>query len=195
MKISPPEFIPKVRERVITEDHTEIKFVINKELKEKLEKIRALAGPKGATMDFGELIAFMAQISLQSLENKKFGKSKLKVLSAKDSTAPAPELKPTKNPRYIPRPIWRFVMQRDKYQCVNCGCKRNLNIDHIIPLARGGKTEPKNLRVLCFNCNQRAGMKAFGVDFMERKRLGSKVITYSAELAKPEREKYAPNRI
>lgn len=32
-----------------------------------------------------------------------------------------------------------------------------LHIDHIMPLAKGGKTEPTNLRVVCKYCNQKKG--------------------------------------
>jgi len=74
--------------------------------------------------------------------------------------------------RHIPKTIQRFVYQRDAHQCVACGSKHNLNIDHIVPLARGGQSVVGNLRLLCFNCNQRAAMKVLGIEFMESKSRG-----------------------
>ena len=34
-----------------------------------------------------------------------------------------------------------------------------LHIDHIIPVAKGGKTVPSNLQVLCSKCNGNKGTK------------------------------------
>ena len=49
------------------------------------------------------------------------------------------------------------VLKRDGFRCVLCGRTANdgvvLHVDHIIPIARGGKTEPNNLRTLCEFCN------------------------------------------
>ena len=49
------------------------------------------------------------------------------------------------------------VMQRDGFRCVLCGRKASdnvlLHVDHIKPIAKGGKTELSNLRTLCQECN------------------------------------------
>lgn len=49
------------------------------------------------------------------------------------------------------------IFERDGYTCVNCGSteKESLEIDHIMPISKGGKTEPGNLQTLCRNCNIR----------------------------------------
>jgi hypothetical protein len=52
-----------------------------------------------------------------------------------------------------------FVFKRDKPICQHCGSTQNLEIDHIIPLARGGTNDPDNLQVLCKKCNQRKWAK------------------------------------
>jgi hypothetical protein len=64
--------------------------------------------------------------------------------------------------RYIPREIKALVWNRNSGCCQNCGSRRNLNFDHIVPVALGGKSEALNLRLLCFPCNQRARDKIFG---------------------------------
>ena len=57
----------------------------------------------------------------------------------------------------------RQIMQRDNYTCKICGKQMfdevGLQIDHIIPIVKGGKTVPSNLRVLCSKCNARKGSK------------------------------------
>lgn len=49
------------------------------------------------------------------------------------------------------------VLKRDNYRCQICGTSSkdgaNLQVDHIIPVSKGGKTEMKNLQTLCSRCN------------------------------------------
>ena len=52
------------------------------------------------------------------------------------------------------------IFKRDNFRCVLCGATRNedkLEIDHIIPISKGGKTIKSNLRTLCFKCNRGKG--------------------------------------
>lgn len=63
-----------------------------------------------------------------------------------------------KTPRIpIPMEVRKYVYSRDKNQCQSCGKKlteTTLNIDHIIPLAKGGSNDISNLQTLCRDCNQ-----------------------------------------
>ena len=53
-----------------------------------------------------------------------------------------------------------FVKNRDNYTCCNCGNSTHiepnllLEIDHIIPVAKGGYTVEDNLQTLCWKCNR-----------------------------------------
>ena len=57
------------------------------------------------------------------------------------------------------------IKQRDNYTCQNCGLsiydEKNLllEIDHIIPLSKGGITSHDNLQTLCWKCNRKKGTK------------------------------------
>lgn len=57
----------------------------------------------------------------------------------------------------------RQIMERDDYTCQICGKRMpdqvGLHIDHIVPVAKGGKTVPSNLQVLCSRCNGRKGKR------------------------------------
>lgn len=73
------------------------------------------------------------------------------------------EIQPEKHPiKKIRIPISKSlrydVLRRDKYRCRACGRDSShgvtLEIDHIIPVAKGGGTEFSNLQTLCFDCNR-----------------------------------------
>lgn len=53
------------------------------------------------------------------------------------------------------------IFQRDWYACQICGGNvlegKRLEIDHKVPVAKGGKTIDSNLWVLCFECNRGKG--------------------------------------
>lgn len=57
------------------------------------------------------------------------------------------------------------IKQRDKYTCRICGLSvldepnLLLEVDHIIPIAEGGKTEASNLQTLCWKCNREKGAR------------------------------------
>ena len=63
-----------------------------------------------------------------------------------------------KNQRKLMTPTLRKqIMERDNYTCQKCGKympdEVGLQIDHVIPIAKGGKSIPSNLQVLCSKCN------------------------------------------
>ena len=50
------------------------------------------------------------------------------------------------------------VYARDGYRCRKCGRKTNdLEVDHIYPIAKGGKSTLDNLQTLCHRCNVKKG--------------------------------------
>lgn len=52
------------------------------------------------------------------------------------------------------------VFERDRYRCQYCGevfPESKLNLDHVIPRDRGGRTSWENLVTSCIECNSRKG--------------------------------------
>lgn len=45
------------------------------------------------------------------------------------------------------------VLQRDEYECQKCSLKVDLEVDHIVPISKGGSHNIENLQVLCQECH------------------------------------------
>ena len=63
------------------------------------------------------------------------------------------------------RKLREFIKERDNFTCCTCGNSTKeepnllLEIDHIIPVAKGGCTTKDNLQTLCWKCNRSKGDK------------------------------------
>lgn len=58
-----------------------------------------------------------------------------------------------------------WIKSRDKHTCLQCGISIAaephllLEVDHIMPVSRGGLSVPENLQTLCWRCNRTKGAK------------------------------------
>lgn len=130
----------------ISQDKIQVAIVLSDETIKQIEKLKSLLG-KDLSMD--ELIQFMARESIKSVEKNKF----------KQTERPRKSPPPVAASRMPSAPVKREVYKRDK-KCSNCGSLHHLQYDHRRPWALGGKSEKENIRLLCFQCNQRARIKA-----------------------------------
>lgn len=83
--------IPKERERVLADDKSEVRFVMDQDLRQKLEEVRGLLGPEGAGLGFAELVAKLAQLSAETLRAKRFGKRRSEAAMAESGQSVCPE--------------------------------------------------------------------------------------------------------
>ena len=61
-----------------------------------------------------------------------------------------------------PKGLKQRLMRRQDNTCVYCGYRRNaafLQIDHMMPVYRGGSNNEDNLQVICRPCNLRKGIQ------------------------------------
>ena len=178
LELRPKGLLPKERHRQVSSTHTEVRLVMDDQLKDKLEDVRSLLGQNAAELSYAELMSAMADVCLSGLKAKRFGKKRTSSAENRTSGAERKE-KPVatqvlstskgserRKTRYIPQRIKHEVWRRDRGCCTQCGSRQRLNYDHVIPLAKNGETTSSNLRLLCFNCNQRAAMAVFGVGFI-----------------------------
>ncbi|MEJ2722354.1 MAG: HNH endonuclease signature motif containing protein, partial [bacterium] len=77
--------------------------------------------------------------------------------------------------RYIPARTRDAVFVRDKNRCTHigkngkrCNETRWLQIDHIVPFAKGGTSVLSNLRLLCAEHNKLEAKRAFGAVKIDR---------------------------
>ena len=58
----------------------------------------------------------------------------------------------------IPPDLREQILRRANGRCENCGeSTKYLQIDHKVPVSRGGTNDPSNLQVLCPSCNAKKG--------------------------------------
>jgi hypothetical protein len=64
---------------------------------------------------------------------------------------------------HIPRAVRQATYRRDDFACRYCGRRRGrsvrLELDHFVPVARGGTDDPANLVTACFDCNRAKGAR------------------------------------
>ena len=68
------------------------------------------------------------------------------------------------------RPIVRDrILKKCQSRCINCGSINRLEVDHIIPLSRGGRHDEDNMQILCKTCNLKKGK---GINFKQFFKIG-----------------------
>lgn len=62
--------------------------------------------------------------------------------------------------RDVPAAVLALVEERQGgRRCATCGATEQLELDHRIPLSRGGDNHWRNLQWLCRRCNRRKGAR------------------------------------
>jgi hypothetical protein len=64
------------------------------------------------------------------------------------------------------------VFERDGHQCVYCGSTEDLELDHVVPVNRGGSNSIDNLATCCKTCNSRKRDMAPAKWFAQLRRQG-----------------------
>lgn len=147
-----------------------IQFTASAELKDKLERLKALMRSSIPDGDLAAVIEEAVTEKLERLESKRFGKTNAprKSLAETDTSTGS---------RYIPAAVKRAVRERDGDQCrfVNkhgrrCKERDQLEYHHRQPFARRGDRKPENIQLMCTTHNAYLADCGYGKDVMEQYR-------------------------
>ena len=172
----------------ILEKKYKLEFAVSPDVMVKIEQVKALLSnkyPRG--VEFERLLDVLLNEYLEKhsperkqerreerAANKKQPQSNGKAKNQK-STRPA-ELGAKARNRHIPAAIQDQVYTRDNGCCsyrspagTKCNSTWNLQIDHIVPFARGGGHTINNLRLLCAKHNRLEAERVYGQRFMKQR--------------------------
>jgi 5-methylcytosine-specific restriction endonuclease McrA len=143
-----------------------LQVTLDQETHDLLRQAQALLGHAVPSGNVSEVLKRSLQALVRVLEKRKFAATERP--RARRSHAGS---------RYIPAEIRREVHERDCGQCTfagerghRCDATRALEFDHMVPVAKGGRTCAANLRLRCRAHNQYEAERTFGAGFMKAKR-------------------------
>ena len=176
--ISPQQIPAPQKLRVISEELTEMKLVVDQEFLKQLEVLKGLLAHKMPNASMQEIIKFALEQTTHKLtpslklKNKKVELTEAKTENVTDaatvSKTASETATQTENSKAIPTSVKRYVWHKANNKCQFCNSSFAPQTDHIVPRALGGTDDPQNLRLLCRNCNQRQAIKKLGRDIMRR---------------------------
>jgi hypothetical protein len=132
----------------------------------KLRRAQELPGHAVPSGDIAEVLDRALELLVAHLERRKFGISRKPRQKLSGATT-----------RSSPARTRSAVHKRDGGACTalnpdgaRCNSRKNIEFDHIVPVARDGTSTVDNLRLLCRAHNQAAAEQVFGRDFIDGKK-------------------------
>ena len=156
---------PRPRMQQLSAARHKVQLTVSSETRAKVERAQALMRHRNPTGDLEVLFDRAMDALIEQLEKERLAKT----------SRPQKKQRPSKD-GHIPAETRREVFERDGERCTHvdehgnrCGCRDFLELDHIIPRAKGGSDEASNLRVACRAHNQRYAKQAFGEAYIEKR--------------------------
>jgi 5-methylcytosine-specific restriction endonuclease McrA len=146
-----------------------IQFAAAPEFMEKLERVRSLMWhrlPANASLEqvFG--------LALEHVIEREDPQRRRRRRDEKGRRLVKPSSKRT---RHVPAAVRDEVFERDQGRCTfvapggrRCSATRAVQVDHLTPVARGGRGSPDNLRLLCAYHNRLEAERVLGPAFVTR---------------------------
>jgi hypothetical protein len=150
-RIAPPPIEP------LSEARYRVQFTARTALKEKLDQARDLMRHRNPSGDIAPIVERALDLLLDQLMKERFGATQ------------KPRSSGAVTSRHVTNAARRAVLERDDLQCSwvdaqgrRCESRAWLELDHRHPRAKGGGSEPENLRVLCRAHDRFAAEQAYG---------------------------------
>ena len=170
-------------ERVVAQRKFKIQFAVDPAFMEKFKRVRSLLSTKYPNVSNFEMIF---DILMTGYLDRHSPESRMKKRERRgdrgagcgdhgESGKKGKKRTGAERTRHIPQSVRDEIFVRDGGRCAftgtdgrRCEETKNLQIDHIIPYAKGGDNSPENLRLLCAQHNRLAAEHAYGKDFMKK---------------------------
>lgn len=94
--------------------------------------------------------------AINKVSRKKYSKTDKGLITSKNGKAKRRALE--KNGK-VTLTEWNAVLFKNDYRCVKCKTDKKIEMDHIIPLSKGGNHSKDNIQPLCRSCNASKGNK------------------------------------
>jgi hypothetical protein len=167
VELSAPTPAPRSDAQPLTADLRRLHVTVSKRFMKKLEAARDALSHSHFGADVETILEAGLDLLLERAARRK-GLVK----------RPRAQAKPVANdgdPRQVPAAVSREVFLRDGGRCQwptadggICGSTHRVELDHIIPVGRGGRPTVPNLRVLCGVHNDVAARQVYGTAWMDR---------------------------
>jgi len=153
-------------ESTISETLFDIRFCADEKFMEMFNEVkRTLSGKYPMGVGTEELFKEVMKCFLKQKSPKERQKRRAKRNQKKQVLTSAPK----QGLRTVGIVLKDKILKRDDYRCTyqgpggkRCDCSWNLEIDHIVPWAEGGRTTEENLRTLCSTHNRLLAERQFG---------------------------------
>lgn len=152
---------PEVQEKPLKGQKLQVTLILDEELQNKMDEVELLLGKKLSKL---ELLRLMTTEMLTKLRRQT-----AKTVDKKRRAQP-PRSRAAEKSRYVPHEVIRQVRYRDNRRCQfrdpetgrQCEARHDLQIDHIVPFAKGGRHNIENLQLLCKGHNRLRAVQTYG---------------------------------
>jgi 5-methylcytosine-specific restriction endonuclease McrA len=170
--------LPPARVTPLAPKRFGLQVTLAQETHDKLRRVQDLLGSSVAPRDLAQVLDLALDALLQELERKRFA-----------ATDDPRGRRSHGDGRYVPSQLRREIWQRDGGRCTfhapdgrRCESRRDLEYDHVTPVAKGGRTCAENLRLLCRTHNQFEAERVLGRGLMDAKRASRRTAIRTAAL-------------
>jgi hypothetical protein len=154
----------------LTADLRRLHVTVSKRFTEKLEAARDALSHSHPGADVETILEAGLDLLLE-----RAAKRKGLVKRPRPAAVPAAAAVESANPRHVPAAVRREVFLRDEGKCQwpladggICGSTHRVELDHIVPVGRGGRSTASQMRTLCRFHNDLAAREVYGDELMDR---------------------------